>query len=313
VTQLLQSYLFAYLFWLAIALGSFAWLAIHGLTGGQWGETIRGPLLAAAGTIPLFAILFLPLLFGVKLLFPWTGSAAPEVAAKAAYLNVPFFALRAAIYFACWSALALVTVRRKSVPLPGPSLVLYAVTMTFAAWDWMMSLEPRWWSTIYAMNVLSGQALAALAAVVVVVLFGTAGVPPAVRDLGNLLLAAVMFRAYLTFSQFLVIWSGNGKEEIAWYLPRIETSWKWLAAALIVFAFFAPFLVLLFRSAKRSATVLAGVAALLLAMEAVALFWTLAPAFHPHGLYVSWLDVVAFVAIGALWLRVFRYQLLQGV
>src|ERR1051325_1250748 len=112
MTQLLQSYLFAYLFWLGIALGSFAFLAIHGLTGGRWGDAVRAPLLAAVGTIPLFAVLFLPLLIGAKLLFPWTTHDAGD---RAAYLNVPFLAIRAAIYFACWIALALATLRRRAV------------------------------------------------------------------------------------------------------------------------------------------------------------------------------------------------------
>jgi hypothetical protein len=305
MTQLLQSYLFAYLFWLGVALGSFALLAIHGLTGGRWGEAIRAPLLAMIGTIPLFAVLFLPLLLGVKLIFPWT---AQNVGSRAAYLNVPFFAIRAAIYFACWIALALATLRRRAVPLPGPSLILYAVTMTFAAWDWMMSLEPKWWSTIYAMNVISGQALTALAAAVAIVTFFAAADAGAMPDLANLLLAAIMFWAYLTFSQFLVIWSGNGKEEIAWYLSRIETSWKWPAAALIVFAFFAPFLVLLFRSAKRNPAMMFRIAAFILVTRVIDVFWTIAPAFHPRGVFVSVWDVIALLGLGAAWWTAFRWR-----
>jgi hypothetical protein len=308
MTQLLQSYLFAWLFWLGIALGSFAWLAIHGLTGGKWGEAIRAPLLAAVGTIPFLALLFLPLLVGVKLLFPWAGSLAAAVQTKASYLNVPFFAVRAAIYCACWIGFSVLAVRHKAVRMPGPSLLLYVVTMTFAAWDWMMSLEPKWWSTIYAMNVITGQALAALAAVIVIVhVFRLSG-SDVFPDLGNLLLATVMFWAYLTFSQFLIIWSGNGKSEIAWYLPRMEGGWKWVAVSIIVFAFFGTFLVLLFRSAKKSAKALAGIAAVVLLMRAVDLLWTIAPAFHAAGAFVI-LDVVALAGLGAIWLWLFRRRL----
>ena len=307
MTHLLQSYLFAYLFWLGIALGSLAFLAIHGLTGGRWGDAVRAPLVAAAGTLPLFAVLFLPLLLGAKLLFPWTTHYVGD---RAAYLNLPFFAIRAAIYFACWIALALMTMRRKAVPLPGPALLLYAVTVTFAAWDWMMSLEPKWWSTIYAMNVLVGQALTALAAIIVIARIVDETVLP---DLGNLLLTAVMLWTYLTFSQYLITWSGNGKEEIAWYLSRSETSWKWLAIALIVFAFFAPFIVLLFRSAKRNPRILVRIAALVLVTRAVDVFWTIAPAFHPAGLFVPWLEVIALVVVGAIWLTAFRWTAQRSV
>ena len=298
MTQLLQAYLFAFLFWFGIALGSFAILAIHGLTGGKWGDAVRAPLLAVIRTIPWFAILFLPVVFGVKLLFPWTARVQPN----SAYLNIPFFVVRAAICFACWTLLALATVRRKAVPAPGPTLLLYAVTMTFASWDWMMSLEPKWWSTIYAMNVLTMQALSALAAVIVIaVVLHRRAAHDVLPDLGNLLLATLMLWAYLTFSQFLIIWSGNGKSEIAWYLPRLGTGWKWLAAAIVVFAFFAPFLMLLFRSAKRSATALAAVAVAVLVTQAVNLFWTIGPAFPSHGLAMSWLDAVVLVAVGGGW------------
>jgi hypothetical protein len=292
MTHLLQSYLFAYLFLLGIPLGSLALLAIHGLTGGRWGDAIRAPLLAFIATTPLFAVLFLPVLLGVKLLFPWT---VQNVGDRAVYLNIPFFAIRAAIYFACWIALAIVTVRRKAVPFPGPALLLYAITMTFAAWDWMMSLEPNWWSTIYAMNVLTGQALTAIAAVIILGRRRTAESERS--DLGNLLLAAVMLWAYLTFSQFLIVWSGNTKREIAWYLSRTGSSWRWLAVAQIVFAFFAPFLALLFRSAKRSALVLGGVAALVLLTRLIDVFWTIAPAFHPRGFIMTWTDVAALLGV----------------
>ena len=292
MTAVLQAYLFAWLFWFGVAAGSWALLAMHGLTGGRWGDAIREPLVAAIRTIPWFAVLFLPIALGVKLLFPWTASTTT-------YLNIPFFIIRAAIYFACWIVLSLAAVRRRSVPMPAPSLVLFVVTMTFAAWDWMMSLEPKWWSSIYAMNVLTTQALSALAAIIAIGVVARTIDSDVLIDLGNLLLALLMFWAYLTFSQFLVIWSGNGKSEIAWYLSRIGTSWKWLAVAIVVFAFFAPFLVLLFRAAKKSPIVLASVAGAVLFMQAVSLFWTIAPAFHPRGAFVPWLEVVALAVIAA--------------
>ena len=268
MTILLQVYLFVWLFALSIALGSFALLAIHGLTGGRWGDEIRAPLLRAIGAIPILAVLFLPILAGVKLLYPWT--AHPR-----AYLNIPSFVVRAVIYFACWIALSIATVRRRRVPNPGATLLLYVVTMTFASWDWMMSLDPKWWSTIYAMDVLTSQAVAALAAVLLFVTYYRLGrdVWP---DLGNLLLAALMLWAYLEYSQFLILWSGNEKSEIGWYLERPH----WMAVGLLVFAFFGPFLALLFRSAKRSARVLFSVAFVTLLSRVLELVWTIVPSFR---------------------------------
>ena len=291
MTALLQSYLFAWLFFLSIALGCFALLAIHGLTGGRWGEAIRAPLLAAIGAIPVLAILFLPVAIGVNLLFHW--SIHPV------YFSVPFFMLRALIYFACWVVLSIVTVRRRSVPYPGAMLVLYVVTVTFASWDWMMSLEPKWWSTMYAMDILASQSVAALAAIILFVTYLRIArdVWP---DLGNLLLAALMFWAYLEFSQFLIIWSGNGKQEIAWYLSRTQTSWRWIALLLVVFAFFGPLLALLFRSAKRSASVLATIAGVTLFTQLLKLFWTIAPAFRPRGFLIGWFDIPALLVLGAV-------------
>ena len=308
--QFLQSYLFAWLFWLGIALGSVALLMMHDLTGGKWGNAIRGPLSAAALTLPLLAILFIPVLAGVHALYPWTHSNAPQVIRKAIYLNIPFFIVRAVLYFACWIALAWATVRRRArfAPWAGGGLVLYSVTMTFAGWDWMMSLEPKWWSTIYGMIVITGQGISALALMVIVAALWHR-TDEQLHDLGNLLLAFVIFWTYVSFSQLLLIYAGDIKEEIAWYLPRLQTSWMWLAVALISFFFFAPLIVLLFRFVTRNAILLAAVGVLLLAMRGVDLFWTIAPAFHPARFTVSWLDFVAPIALGAIWLIAFRWLL----
>lgn len=305
VTQLAASYLFAYVFWLGIALGSLGLAMLHALTGGKWGEAIRAPLNAAMATLPIMAIVFVPVLLGAHALYPWTKATD-----KAAYLNLPFFTFRAAVYFAIWIGLAIM-MRRRRTAFAGLGLVLYVVTMTFAGWDWLMSLEPAWWSSIYGMNIVAGQGLAALSLMIIIaVRDGTTDEKTSI-DLGNLLLAFVMFWAYLAFSEFLIMWSANLSDEIAWYVPRLKTSWGWFGAALLIFAFFAPFLVLLFRSAKKSGRVLAAVAGVVIVMRFMHLLWTIAPAFHRDHLFVSWLDIVLPAAMGAAWLFAFNRRLLH--
>ena len=248
----MASYLAAYLFWLGIALGSLAIVMLHHLVGGFWGFLIRRPLEAAMMTLPLMGLLFLPLLLDLGSIYPWarpTAVAADAVLQhKQPYLNVSFFVVRAAIYFTLWIGLALLAQPGSSRqdqtedPAPtrwrqtfaAPGLVLYFLSMTFAAIDWGMSLEPDWYSTIYGVMLMIGQGLSALAAMIVVAscLRGsgrcrTWRAPDAFHDVGNLMLAFTMLWAYMSFSQYLIIWSGNLTEEIPWYLYRSVGIWWW--------------------------------------------------------------------------------------
>jgi hypothetical protein len=195
-------------------------------------------------------------------------------------------------------------------------LALYVLTATFSSVDWMMSLEPHWFSTMYGILVIIGQLLATLSfAVVVIVLL--ADVPPLsevltaahFHDLGNLLLAFVMLWAYMNISQFLIIWSGNLPEEIPWYIHRTQGGWGWLALVVIIFFFTLPFLLLLSRQIKRQPQLLARVAAALLVMHAVDLCWFVVPAFQPAGIVLHWLDIMTLPGIGGIWLGVFIWQL----
>jgi hypothetical protein len=332
--QFFRSYLLAYLFWLGIALGSLPILMLHHLVGGAWGAVIRRILEAASRTLPYMALMFVPLLFGLGELYSW---ARPEAVAadallqhKRPYLNVPFFVLRSAMYFVAWLALAYGlnrwsqaqdrtaadTFGRRLRLLSGPGLVLYVLTATFSSVDWMMSLEPHWFSTMYGILVIIGQLLATLSfAVVVIVLL--ADVPPLsevlsaahFHDLGNLLLAFVMLWAYMNISQFLIIWSGNLPEEIPWYIHRTQGGWGWLALVVILFFFTLPFLLLLSRQIKRQPQFLARVAAVLLFMHAVDLGWFVVPAFQPAGIVLHSLDIATLAGIGGIWLAVFIWQL----
>jgi hypothetical protein len=336
--QFFRSYLVAYLFWLSIPLGCLAILMIHHLVGGTWGAVIRRMLEAATRTLPLLLVLFVPLWFGLEDLYTW---ADPEVVAKdpmlqhkSAYLNTPFFLLRVAGYFAIWLVLSYVlnrgsrrqeeasdwtadeTARRRLRLLSGPGLALYGLTVTFAAVDWMMSLEPMWYSTVYGLRIAAGQLLAGLAMAIVITSWLAERepllevlTPDHFQDLANFLLTFVMTWIYVAFSQYLIIWSGNLPEEIPWYLRRGSGSWGWVALCLLLFHFIVPFVLLLARPLKRRASLLAALAAGLLFVHLVELFWLVMPAFYPAGLYVHWLDIIAPVAVGGMWMALFFWQL----
>jgi hypothetical protein len=322
-----QAYLFAYLFWLGIALGCLGIIMLHNLSGGGWGVVIRRLLESGMRTLPLMALFFLPLLFGLPYLYEW---ARPEEVAhdallqhKAAYLNVPFFLIRAAFYFALWVGAAW-AMSRWSRPydanadprliarlrtFSGPGLAIYVLTITFASMDWVMSLEAHWYSTIYGVHFLGGHALAAFAFAILFagVLsrrppFSGIVAPARWIDLGNLLLGFVMLWAYFAFSQWLIIWSGNLPEEIVWYTRRNSGGWEWVARLLVVFHFFLPFLLLLSRAAKRRERMLAAIAGAIIAMRFVDIFWYTMPAFRPGQFSVHWMDVAAPVGLGGVWL-----------
>jgi len=329
--QFLQSYLFAYMFTLGLALGSMAILMLQYLTSGDWGVVIRRTLEAAMRTLPWLAAGFLPIALGVRELYVWARPAqAQELDFRTGYLNVPFFMVRAIIYFAVWLAMAhrldrwsreedrgaalgwLKRLRR----LSGPGLVIYGVTITFAAFDWLMSLNPEWFSTIFGLLIIGGQALSATAfAILVAALLSTrepmAGVfqPRHFHDLGKVMLAFVMVWAYLAFSQLLIIWAGNLPREITFYLPRLQSSWRWIGVLLIVLHFALPFALLLSRDLKRRAGLLAALAGLVIVMRVIDLFWLVAPEFRRQGLMVSWFDPVTVIGICGVWLALFIREL----
>ncbi|HZZ27647.1 MAG TPA: hypothetical protein VFE46_06525 [Pirellulales bacterium] len=330
-----RAYLVAWNFWLGIALGSLVLLMTQYLTGGAWGLLLRRIFEAAAGTLPVVAILFLPLVAGLPQLYVWTQSQAvaesPELLHKAQYLNPVAFEIRAAIYLGLWIVLAVVLrhwsnlqdrlgpsadLSRRCGTLSGPGIVIYGLTITFASVDWVMSLEPRWYSTIYPPLFAAGQLLSGIAFSVAVIMWlaergALAGALHTQhrRDLGNLVLTFVMLWAYLSFSQFLIIWAENLPEEIPWYLHRIQGGWQWTAMALVLFQFAAPFLLLLSREMKESSQRLAGIALLVLAMRFVDLYWWIEAA-YPGGMSFYWVfDLAALAAIGGIWTWCFLWLL----
>lgn len=336
--QFFRSYLFAFLFWVGVGNGCLSVMMIHHLSGGMWGLVIRRILEAGSRTLFFAAALFLPLAAGLKHVYVWANDEAlgadkvlrEAVEKKALYLNTGFFLGRAAFYFLVWAALAYFLSRwsleqdragdprfgRRMRALSGGGLILMGLTVTFAAVDWGMSLDPRWFSTIYGILFMVGQALSALAFVIVLVaLLGgekpLAAVvsPGSVHDLGKLLLAFVMLWAYVSLSQFLIIWSGNLPEEVPWYVHRLGGGWQWVALALVFFHFALPFLLLLSRDLKRNARLLGIVAGGVFLVRLLDLFWLVGPEFHGHGFAVHWMDVAAPVGLGGIWLAAFAWQL----
>jgi hypothetical protein len=324
------SYLFGFLFWLGIALGSAGWLMIHHLTGGKWGYPARRFFEAAISTLPVLALLFLPVLFAGAQLYPWANPqlvAANELLRhKAAYINGSAFLIRAIILVAIWivgahllgkwsreqDATSSVGPTKKLRTLSGPGLVIYPVTVTFAYVDWVMSMEADWSSTVFPLLVCIGQMLSALAFTVLLIAWQHRREPLAqilspenFHHLGNLLLTFTMLWAYLAYCQLIVIWSADLPHEIGWYSHRIAGAWRWIAVALLVFHFFAPFCFLLFRPMKRSPQFLFGIAALIFVAHIVDLWWMVAPSLYPNDFHISWTMPAAFVAISAIWLTTF--------
>lgn len=334
--QFFRSYLISWLFWMGLAMGGFGTMMLHHMTGGAWGLMVRRTFEAGAKTLPAIVALFLPILVGLDELFPW---ARPEAATDALiqekvwYLNVEFFTLRAFIYFAIWGVFAWALIRlsriqdetkdpklfRRMQNIAGPGLGIYGLTATFASVDWLMSLDPHWYSSLFGVYFIGGQAVAAMAFMILMVNYFSkrepmsgALLPRHYHDYGNLLMAFVMLWTYFGLSQFLIIWSGNLPEETVWFLHRQKHGWQWVSLALVAFHFAVPFFLLLSRSNKRRIGSLAKIAGLLLVMHWVDLVWQAAPAWSEHPA-LHWLDVATMAAVGGLWFAAFASLLRRRV
>jgi hypothetical protein len=333
VRQFFQAYLIGWTFWTGIAVGSLALLMLQHLTGGGWGLVIRRSLEAATRTLPLMAVLFIPVVIGAHSIYhEWTDPAElakhPIVKFKTPYLNLPFFTARAVLYFGIWIALAFFLNKwslaqdrtadnryaKYMRELSGGGMVALIFTVTFASIDWYMSLEPDWYSTIYGFIFVAAWTLSALAFVIAVMArlsreesMKRIVAPLHFHDLGKLLLAIVMLWTYFAFSQYLIIWSGNLPEEIGWYIRRMHGGWGAVIVTIAILHFAAPFLFLLSRGLKRNPGKLVMVAVLILVMRFVDLLWMLAPAFH-HRMWIL-MDVAALLGVGGLWVAFFTWQL----
>jgi hypothetical protein len=339
-----QSYLIGHLFWLGIALGSLALVMVQHLSGGAWGLAARRVLEAASRTIPAMAVLFVPVIVGMGSLYVWMD---PEIVAgsalmqhKASYLDDNWWIGRAVLYFAIWIGLAYFVNRwsarqdeapdvrwtKKLKTISAPGLVLYVFSISFAAMDWIMSMEPEWFSTIYGAWLLGGHGISALAFLIVVAAWLAKREPMTAaykkvhfHDWGKLMLAFTLLWSYFSLSQLLIIWSGNLPEEVVWYEHRLTGGWQYVAIALALLHFAAPFLLLLSRDLKRDTKRLVPVALLLLVMHWVDYFWNVMPspragAHGAHGLEAVGLsfglaDPLAVIGLGGLWVWLFVREL----
>jgi hypothetical protein len=333
-----ESYLVGYVYWWQIAVGGLGLSLLHQLVGGGWGLAARPFFAATASTFFLLAVLVVPVLLGMEHLFPWTREeyvhAHHVLEKKTFYLNEPFFVGRAFGYFVVWLLLTAVAnastarqVARTGLATPvglrgfsGGGLVLFFLVSTFAAFDWMMSLDPLWFSTIYGALVVVGGGVGAFALATACVALLPLRLPdpdgalvessPGVRnDLGNLLMAFVMLWTYFSFSQYLVIWSGNLPDEISWYVARSRDGWQFVSPLLALFHFAVPMLCLLSRDFKRTPRLLGGLAVGLLVVRLVDVLWNVVPTFGRDGFPLRWSDPVAVVGVGGLWTAVFLWRL----
>lgn len=332
--QFYKSYLLGYVFVLGIPIGSLALLMIHHLSGGRWSLALRRTFEASSRTLPLMAVLFLPIIFGIHDLYHWSHADVVANDAilrhKAPYLNQSGFIIRAVVYFVVWSFLALMLARwsaqqdTERFPLDrfnkisGPGMLILGLTVTFASVDWVMSLDAHWFSTLFGLWFLVGMALTALAFSIVVaaLLHNNANVARALstdrfHDYGTLLYAFIMLWAYLSYSQFLIIWSANLPEEIPYYLRRFGDGWQGVTLVVVAGHFVLPWLLLLFRSTKRTTKRLVAVACFMLVMRFLDVFWLIAPWVKQGAFGVHWMDIAAVLGVFGLWVGAFCY-LLKG-
>lgn len=326
--QALTSYVFAYATVFTIVLGALIQLMMSQVTGARWFTVMRRIALGISGAMPAIVVLALPLLVGVAAIYSWTSPATlPSqarsiVERKGAWLNIPFFVVRGVVYLAAWvlidalvrrwslrldalEGMATADTTRRIRRLSALGLVIVGLTMTFASFDWLMSLDPTWYSTVYGVYVFAGGFLAALGLIAVVA--RTASRPGAALDgvvtpehfgaLGKLQLTFVIFWAYIAFSQFLVIWIGDIPLDASWYVTRGSGSWGTLALVVVLGQFAIPFLVLLPRTTKRRATLMWSLGILLLVMHVLDVYWLVLPALHPSGISISWLDLAGLLMV----------------
>ncbi len=324
-----RSYLMGYLFWFNLTIGAMAVVMMQYLTGGAWGVVTRRTLESAMRTMPLVAVLFIPVLIGIPRIYDW---AHPELVAKeyalhhrASYLNPAMFTARAIVFFAIWWLFAFLLSKwsrqqdehgggfqKRLAALSAPGLIVYVFTVTFATVDWAESLNNDWYSTMWGFLFVARQGLAAFGFIIIAMALLSRYEPLSgvfrakhLHDLGKLLLTFVMLWAYFAVSQLLIVWSGNLTDEIPWYLRRLATSWGWLGVLLIVLQFIVPFLLLLSRPLKRNAIALCCVVGIILFMRMVDMMWIVMPSYYQAGFRITWLNICVPLAIGGLWLAMF--------
>ncbi len=343
--QALRSWLLGFIFWGGITIGSIGIIMLQYLTGGAWGVVIRRVVEAASRTLPLVIVLFLPIAIGVSTLYEWTHLPPTDyaMAHRGWFMTPESWWLRSIGYFALLFGMMFILNKwsanqdksadfeeaagwlGKATAFSGPTMVIYALVVTFAAVDWVMMLDPHWFSTMWGLLFVAGWALSCFCFTAALLAYFSDKAPlnrvlgrRHFHDIGKLMLALVMVWAYFNFSQFLIIWSGNIPEETGWYIVRMKGVWGWIGIILVFLHFAFPFLLLLKRDTKRQARVLATIAIFILVMRLVDMFYLIGPnpridslGLEKGAFVLSWMDIVAPIAIGGLWLAAFFSQLMK--
>lgn len=334
--QFFQSYMYAYMFWSGLAIGCLGIMLMHNVVGGNWGVVVRRMYESGTRTLPITVLGLIPIFLGMHFLYTWTDpnilAKAGRVGIKTSYLNIPFFIVRSVVYVAVWLFWGFRLLRwsaeqdrtgdpdrsiqRRMKRFSGPGIVLFGFTTSWAFIDWIMSLEPAWYSTVYPWMFTIGQMLLTFAFIIAVLILLRNHRPFAgllnfqhFNDLGNLMLCFTMLWAYLMLAQFLIIWSENLPIEIPWYIRRFSNGWGYLAFFIAIFHFCVPFFLLLMRFVKRNPAILFWVAVWMIGIRIVDVFWVVIPAFRQQYMSVTWMDVVAFIGIGGIWLALFIWHL----
>jgi hypothetical protein len=331
--QFFRAYLVGFVLWSGVTLGGLGMLMLQYLTGGTWGVVTRRIFEAAARNVTsIVPILFIPVILGINSLYHWTHPGNdPILLHKSGYLNIPFFIGRAIFYFVIWAFLATTLAklakqhdetgdhayRQRMADWSGPGFLAYGLTMSFAAFDWVMSLDPHWYSTIYGLLLIAGQGISLIAFTTLIASslakrdpMNHVYQPQHFHDLGMLLFALIMVWAYFSYSQLVIIWSGNLPEETPWYVRRFNTDWKYLGWVVLIFHFVVPFSILLSKNLKKKPAKLVLVAAWMLLMRVADLIWLIGP--EPHNGHAgvgsiagAWMYLAAPIGIGGIWMWFF--------
>jgi hypothetical protein len=328
-----HTYLVAYVFWATLMLGALFFTMLHHVSGAVWSIVLRRLLENIMSTVPILTILFIPIIFGMHDLYHWTHEEAVAGDAllqkKAAYLNTPFFVIRTIVYLSIWFLLSRLLFKtslaqdsefqpdqiKKMRKISAPGIVIFALTITFAAFDWLMSLDPHWYSTIFGLYIFAGSFLSVLACLVIL---ATALRKKKVlsdiitiehyHDLGKFLFGFTIFWGYMAFSQYFLIWYGNIPEETIWFRHRWEGTWKYITMVLVFGHFLIPFLMLMLRAVKRNLNLLRIISYWILFMHFLDLYWLVMPNLYEHGFHISWIDFATFLGLGGIFLWYFWSQ-----
>jgi hypothetical protein len=323
--RLLSSYLTSFAFFLSLSLGALFFTILHHLVRAGWSVVVRRVAETLAGNVLLMAVLAIPIVIGAGHIYHWAGTGAAVndhlLQHKRPWLNVPFFAIRIAVYFAVWVFVSRFFITRSlrqdrsgdvalSIQMErfsAPAMVLFGITMNFAAFDLLMSLDPHWYSTIFGVYFFSGGVVGFFALLpLLTILIQRSGrltnavTPEHYHDMGKLIFAFVIFWAYIGFSQYMLIWYANLPEETVWYLRRQSGSWRNLSLLLLFGHFILPFILLIGRRIKRQRALLAGPALWVLVMHWVDIYWIVMPQATPGGVRFHILDLTCLLGIGGL-------------